>query len=52
MHRFCHKPSEGLARSVVLSHHSRAKVLRLLVNGVSSWMNVHDTPRGTVLGCR
>ena len=32
LHRFCHKPSEGLARSVVLSHHSRAKVLRLLVN--------------------
>ena len=24
LHRFCHKPSEGLARSVVLSHHSRA----------------------------
>ena len=23
LHRFCHKPSEGLARSVVLSHHSR-----------------------------
>ena len=38
LHRFCHKPSEGLARSVVLSHHSRAKVLRLLVNSVSSWM--------------
>ena len=31
LHRFCHKPSEGLARSVVLSHHSRAKVLRSLL---------------------
>ena len=31
LHRFCHKPSEGLARSMVLSHHSRAKVLRSLL---------------------
>ena len=35
LHRFCHKPSEGLARSVVLSHHSRAKVLRSLVNALA-----------------
>ena len=53
LHRFCHKPSEGLSRSVVLSHHSRAQGATLTCQCVSSWMNVHDTPpRGTVLGCR